>query len=286
MRREHVRALTAAASGRRLSGIAALVVPLGAALAAVLLSSGPANAGTGYGQLIVNPGTAAPGQSVSVLGTCPNNGMGLKGVYSKAFAGGLASVKQTSINFSGSATIANGASGTYTVTADCGTGSPSVNLTVSGAGAVTSTAPVGKPSTKAPTTMPPATRPAGGSSMMPGTAHSAMGGMQVSASPAAAVVGGASPARPMSPNPSASGMGTASGATASGNAMSAAPGGSAAGNGPVTSTGIVRVGLAGSSNPLTGTVAAAVVAVALVLAGIGGIVLLRRHKSNTSGTHI
>src|SRR5438445_7579843 len=73
----------------RLSGLA---VPIGAAVGALLLSAGPAAAGTGYGQLIVNPGTVAPGQSVSVLGTCPNNGTGLKGVYSSAFAGGSASV--------------------------------------------------------------------------------------------------------------------------------------------------------------------------------------------------
>src|SRR5882757_1502363 len=98
-RDEHVR--------RPLARVSGLAVPFGAAVAALLLSSaGPAAAGTGYGQLIVNPGTAAPGQSVSVLGTCPNNGTGLKGVYSTAFAGGSASVTQSSINFSGSATIA------------------------------------------------------------------------------------------------------------------------------------------------------------------------------------
>lgn len=282
MRRERRRVRTETAADRRLAGIAGLGAALGAALAAVLLSGGPALAGTGFGQLIVNPGTAAPGQSVSVLGTCPNNGSALRGVFSDAFAGGAASVKQTSINFSGSATIAKGASGRYAVTADCGSGSPSVTITVSGAGAVTSTAPAPRPTTKSPTPMPPATRPAGGMSMSPPATHASTGGMKPTATHGAAIIGGTG--RPMSPNPSASGMATGAGMAS--NAMaSAAPGMSAAGNGPVTSTGVVRVGLAGSSNPLTGTVGALAAAAALVVAAGAGILLLRRHKSTTSGTN-
>jgi len=53
------------------AGAAALVA---AATASVLASAAPALASSGYGQLIVNPGTSAPGQTVSILGTCPNNG--------------------------------------------------------------------------------------------------------------------------------------------------------------------------------------------------------------------
>jgi hypothetical protein len=58
----------------------------------------------------------------------------------------------------------------------------------------------------------------------------------------------------------------------------------AAGNGPVTSTGIVRVGLAGSSRSALTTAGAAVIAVALALAGGVGFLVIRRRR-NTSGTH-
>jgi len=246
----------------RLSGLA---VPLGAA-AALLLSVGPAHAGTGFGQLIVNPGTAAPGQSVSVLGTCPNNGMAFGGVHSSAFVGGSASVTQSSINFSGSATIAPGASGTYTVTADCGNGSPSVNITVSGS--------VGAPPTTQPATKPPTSSPVmgtTGAAMPPAaTSKAAMGGMN------------ATTAKPASPTASGGAMAMGAGA---GQAMSATPGMAAAGNGPVTSTGIVRVGLAGSSRSALTTAGAAAIAVALALAGGVGFLVIRRRR-NTSGTHI
>ncbi len=253
-----------------------LAVPLGAAAAALLVSAGPAMAGTGYGQLIVNPGTAAPGQSVSVLGTCPNNGMGLRGVYSPAFVGGSASVTQSSINFSGNATIAPGASGTYTVTADCGTGSPTVNITVSGA--------VVTPSQPVPTTRPPAPSPS--------AVHtSSMAGMPPTTMNPGGMAGGYTHAP--APSPSSmrgGGMGASAsagmGATASGmNTMSATPGATSAGNGPVTSTGIVRVGLAGSSKSVMTTAGAAAIAVAAVLAGGAGFLMIRRRRNN-SGTHI
>lgn len=258
-----------------------LVVPLGAAVAALLATAGPATAGTGYGQLIVNPGTAAPGQSISVLGTCPNNGTALRGVYSPAFVGGAASVTRTSINFSGSATIAPGASGTYTVTADCGPGSPSVNITVAGA-PVTSAQPVAttqpamsgsSPSamqTSAAAVMPPPAMNTGGYTPAPAHSTSSMqggGGMAASAS---------------------TGAGMGMGATASGSrqAMSATPSAASAGNGPVTSTGIVRVGLAGSSRSAMTTAGAAAIAVAVALTGAAGFLMIRRRRRNTSGSHI
>ncbi len=248
----------------RLSGLA---VPLGAA-AALLLSVGPAHAGTGYGQLIVNPGTAAPGQTVSILGTCPNNGQGFNGVQSSAFVGGSASMSQSSINFSGTATIAPGASGTYTVTAQCGAGSPTVNITVSGSA-------VAPPTTQPANPNPPASSSAmtqNTAAAMPpaATSKAAMGGMnQNTAKPA---------------SPTASGGAMAMGAAGM-QAMSATPGMSAAGNGPVTSTGIVRVGLAGSSRSAFTTAGAAVIAVALALAGGVGFLMIRRRR-NTPGTHI
>lgn len=247
----------------RLPGLA---VPLGAA-AALLLSVGPAHAGTGYGQLIVNPGTAAPGQSVSILGTCPNNGMGFGGVHSSAFVGGSASVSQSSINFSGSATIAPGASGTYSVTADCGNGSPSVNITVSGSAVV-----------------PPSTQPARPSP--PAASSPAMAQTTAAAMPPVATsnaaMGGGKPTTAMPAAPTASGA--AMGMGGAGTPMSATPGMTAAGNGPVTSTGIVRVGLAGSSRSALTTAGAAAVAVALALAGGVGFLVIRRRR-NTSGSH-
>ena len=110
-----------------------LAVTLALAVAIPLLAAGPAAASAGHGQLIVNPGTVAPGQRISVLGTCPVNGVQLTGVYSPAFVGGAASISKTQINFSGSATISPSASGSYRVSAACGPGSPSVTITVSGA---------------------------------------------------------------------------------------------------------------------------------------------------------
>ncbi|HEU5356028.1 MAG TPA: hypothetical protein VFU65_16260 [Actinocrinis sp.] len=241
----------------RLSGLA---VPLGAA-AALLLSIGPAHASSGYGQLIVNPGTVAPGQSVSILGTCPNNGHGLGGVYSSAFVGGSASLTQTSINFSGSATIASNASGSYQVTADCGPGSPNA-VTITVAGSV-----VAPPTSHAPSS--PAQTSA---SAMPPVATSK-----------AAMGGGMNPATTKPATPTASGaMAMGGGAP---QAMSPTPGMTAAGNGPVTSTGIVRVGLAGSSRSALTTAGAAAIAVALALAGGVGFLVIRRRR-NTPGTHI
>lgn len=72
--------------------------------------------------------------------------------------------------------------------------------------------------------------------------------------------------------------------SASAQPMSATPSMAAAGNGPVTSTGIVRVGLAGSSRSALTTAGAAVIAVALALAGGVGFLVIRRRR-NTSGTH-
>ena len=239
---------------RSLARLSGLVVPFGAAVVALLLSSaGPAAAGSGYGQLIANPGTATPGQSISVLGTCPNNGQGgLKGVYSSAFVSGAASVTTTSINFSGTATIASNASGKYTVTADCGGGNPTLTITVAGT-AVTSTA----------------TSPASA----PAAVHSTAAAAPATSKPAA-IVGGATPAKSATPTGTAAAGVQAMGSTAA-----------AAGNGPVTSTGIVRVGLAGASHSALTMTGAGAVAAAIALAGGLGFLMIRRKRGSSSGSH-
>jgi hypothetical protein len=211
----------------------------------------------------VNPGTVAPGQTVSILGTCPNNGHGLGGVYSPAFVGGAASLTQTSINFSGSATIASNASGSYQVTADCGAGSPNpVTITVAGS----AVAP--------PTTQPPSS---------PAMAQTSAAAVPPPVATSKAAMGGGMNQTTKPASPTASGGAMAMGGGAA-QAMSPTPGMTAAGNGPVTSTGIVRVGLAGSSSALT-TAGAAAIAVALALAGGVGFLVIRRRR-NTPGTHI
>jgi hypothetical protein len=97
---------------------------------------------------------------------------------------------------------------------------------------------------------------------------------------AAAIVGGTAPPKATSTGavPSSPGMTGAQ-------AMSATPGMTAASNGPVTSTGIVRVGLAGSSNSALTMTGAAAIAVALALAGGVGFLVIRRRR-NTPGSHI
>jgi hypothetical protein len=239
----------------RLSGLA---VPLGAAVVALLLSSaGPAAAGTGYGQLIANPGTVAPGQSISLLGTCPNNGKGLAGVYSSAFAGGSASVTTTQINFSGTAMIASNASGQYTVTADCGGGNPSVTITVTGAGSVTTSHPAATSQAAAP----------------PSAVHTTAVAPPVVATSSAAIVGGTVPAKSATPVPSSPGAQAMGGITP-------------VSNGPVTSTGIVRVGLAGDTHSALTMTGAAAIAVAIALAGgLGFLVIRRRRNSSSPGSH-
>jgi len=227
-----------------------LAVPLGAAAVALLLTSaGPAAAGSGYGQLIANPGTVAPGQSISVLGTCPNNGQGgLNGVYSSAFVGGSASVTTTSINFSGTAMIASNASGKYTVTADCGGGNPTLTITVS-------TTVVSTTSTPAATT----------AAAVPTAVHTTAVAPPAVKTSTAAIVGGTTPAKSATPVPSS-------------------PGTTAAANGPVTSTGIVRVGLAGASHSALTMTGAAAIAIAIVLAGGLGFLMIRRRRTS-SGSH-
>lgn len=245
---------------RGLKGAAAGAAALFAATASVLASAAPALASSGYGQLIVNPGTSAPGQSVSILGTCPNNGSPLTGVYSAAFAGGQASITKTSINFSGTATIAYGVSaGKYQVSAKCGAGSPTVVITVSGSGGTTASQPAMAPSTWA------ASSPSMGRSMNPAPASSAAMGM-----------GGA-----MAPTPSAKPTGMPS--AMAGAAMPSAS--VMATNPPVTSTGIVRVGLAGSGrSTMISTPVAAAAAAAIAATGTVSFVMIRRRRG-TSGTH-
>ncbi len=238
---------------------------LAVAAATVLASAGPAAAGTGYGQLIVNPGTAAPGQSVSILGVCPTNGSTLTGVHSTAFAGGPASITVGSENFTGTATISDMiAPGTYTVTASCGSGSPSVDIVVS-AGAA-------KPTTAPATTQPPASTPA---MLPPGhvappptsaapTRTASAGSMGGSATPSV----GTTPTHG-TPSPSVSGMGGPAG-------TSPAP--------AVTSTGVIRVGLAGQSSPMAAMLFPTLAVAAFALAFAIGF-LIRRRRRNSPASH-
>jgi hypothetical protein len=237
-----------------------------AAATVLALSAGPAAAGTGYGQLIVDPGTAAQGQSVSILGVCPTNGSTLTGVHSTAFVGGSASITIGSENFTGTATISSTvAPGSYTVTASCGSGSPSVDIVVTaGGGTVPTTAP-------ATTTEPPRSTPA-----MPPPTHTSPPPTSAAPPTRAGGVGdtgggSATPSGVMisthgTPTPSASGM---SGPTET----SPAP--------AVTSTGVIRVGLAGQSTPMAAILSPALVAAALVLF-FAIRFLIRRRNSRAS----
>ena len=246
-----------------MKGAAAGAAALFAATASVLASAAPALASSGYGQLIVNPGTSAPGQTVSILGTCPNNGSPLTGVYSAAFSGGQASITKTSINFSGTATIAYGVSaGQYEVSAKCGAGSPMVVITVSGSGGTTASQPAMTPSS----TWAAPSSPSTWRSTNPAPATSGAMGMG----------GGMAPTTSAKPSamPSASAM---AGAMSSASVMATDP--------PVTSTGIVRVGLAGSGrSTMISTPVAAAAAAAIAGTGIVSFVMLRRRRGS-SGTH-
>lgn len=238
-----------------------------AASVCALASAAPAVASSGYGQLIVNPGTVSPGQTVSILGTCPNNGSPMTGVFSAAFDGGQASVTQGSVNFSGSATIAGGVSaGQYQVAAKCGPGSPMVVITVTCGGMMPST--------------PPATAPGGSWSSNP----SSSGMTHKYPSPpaslgnagAGAMGGGTKTTKPASS--ASAGMSAAAGAgAAAGSSVNAT-------DPPVTSTGIVRVGLAGSGRSNMTTPVAAAAGAAIVITGAVGFLMLRRRR-NTPGTH-
>ena len=243
----------------------ALLSVLALAAAAVIAFAGPANAGTGYGQLIVNPGTAAPGQSVSILGVCPTNGSTLTAVRSAAFVGGSASITVGSENFTGTATISGTiAPGSYTVTAECGSGSPSVNIVVSAGSAAPTTAPA--------TTQPPRTTAAA-----PPPTHAAS--PPTSAAPTrteslASLVGSATPSSGMTamsasstPSPSTSAMGSTAG-------TSAAPG--------VTSTGVIRVGLAGHSSSMAAMLSPVLVFVVVGLACAIGFLIRRRRNPPAS----
>ena len=238
---------------------------LTAAAAAVLASAGPAAAGTGYGQLIVNPGTAAPGQSVSILGVCPTNGSTLTGVHSTAFVGGAASITVGSENFTGTATISDTiAPGTYTVTASCGSGSPSVDIVVSAGAAKPTTAPA---TTQPPPSMP-ATLPPSRVAPPPTYAAPTRTGSTGSTGGSATASGGTTPTPTHStPSPSASGMGGPAG-------TSPAPG--------VTSTGVIRVGLAGQSSPMAAMLLPTLAVAAFVLTFAVGFLIRRRRNSPAS----
>ena len=230
-----------------------------AAAATVLGSAGPAAAGSGFGQLIVDPGTAAPGQTVSILGVCPTNGSVLTGVHSAAFVGGAASITPGSENFTGTATISGmAAPGTYAVTAVCGPGSPSVDIVVSAGGAMPTSAPA--------TSQPPRTEPA-----MPRPSHSsppAMSGGSTRTGGSPTPTGGTTPA----PSASATMAGSLGGPTGT----TPAP--------AVTSTGVIRVGLAGDTGSMSVVLTPVLLTAAFALAcGIG--FLIRRRRRHSPGSH-
>ena len=251
-------------SGKDLS-VALLLPVLAVAAATVFASAGPAAAGTGYGQLIVDPGTVAQGQSVSILGVCPTNGSTLTGVHSTAFVGGSASITIGSENFTGTATISSTAApGSYTVTASCGSGSPSVDIVVTAGGGT------------APTTAPATTQPPRSTPAMPPPSHT-------SPPPTSA----APPTRTGGAGNTGSGSATPSGVTTSTNG---APSPSASGmcspaeTSPapaVTSTGVIRVGLAGHSTPMAAMLSPALVVAAFALF-FAIRFLIRRRNSRAS----
>jgi hypothetical protein len=243
----------------------ALLPVLSVAAATVLASAGPAAAGTGYGQLIVNPGTAAPGQSVSILGVCPTNGSTLTGVHSAAFVGGSASITVGSENFTGTATNSDTvAPGSYTVTASCGSGSPSVDIVVSAGAAKPTTAPA----TTQPPPSTPAMLPPSHVAPPPTSAAPTRTGSTASMGGSATPSGGTTPTLG-TPSPSASAMGSPA-------ATSPAPG--------VTSTGVIRVGLAGQSSPMAAMLFPTLAVAAFALAFAIGF-LMRRRRRNSPISH-
>jgi hypothetical protein len=248
---------------------------LAVAAVTVLTSVGPAAAGTGYGQLIVDPGTAAPGRTVSILGVCPTNGSVLTGVHSTAFVGGSASITVGSENFTGTATISpSAAPGSYVVMAACGPGSPSADIVVSGGVAMPTTAPgttrppQSKPAVPPPahTSPPPMSTATGGSESTGNTGNT--GGSAISPGGMTSRPATASPATPSPSFPAAS--------STAGAATSPAP--------AVTSTGVIRVGLAGHTSPIPGMLPPALVAAALALACVVGFITYRRRR-NSSGSN-
>jgi hypothetical protein len=251
----------------RLSKELPLALPLSVlalAVATVMAAAGPADAGTGYGQLIVNPGTATPGQSVSILGVCPTNGSTLTGVHSAAFVGGSASITVGSENFTGTATISDTvAPGSYAVTASCGPGSPSVNIVVSAGAAKPTTAPATTQPPPSTPAAPPPTHVAPPPTSATPTRTEGAASMGGSATPSGGTTAASTPAMP---SPSASGMGAAAG-------TSAAP--------AVTSTGVIRVGLAGQSSPMAAVLFPTLAAAVFVLAFAIGFLIRRRRNSPT-----
>ena len=251
----------------RLSPALLLSVLAIAAATVFAASAGPAAAGTGYGQLIVDPGTAAPGQSVSILGVCPTNGSTLTGVHSTAFVGGSASITIGSENFTGTATISGTAApGTYTVTASCGSGSPSVDIVVTAGGG---TSPTTAPATTQPPRSTPAMSPPSHTSPPPTSAAptrtGGVGDMGGSATPSGGMT---STHGTGTPSPSASGMSSPA-------ETSQAP--------AVTSTGVIRVGLAGNSTPMAAMLSPALLVVAIAM--FCAIRFLIRRRRNTPASH-
>jgi hypothetical protein len=165
----------------RISHLAVLTT----ASAALAVGAAPAFAGVGTGQITATPTTVSVGQTVHVLGTCPNNGSGLKWVGSSAFSpkmndpytamtgyGGSATMTSTNpMNWSGWAKISQHAKpGTTAIVALCGNVRITTRIVV-----VVRTAGM-KPTPKPTMTMPhptmSASQPASGTMPMPTSSSS------------------------------------------------------------------------------------------------------------------
>jgi hypothetical protein len=157
----------------RTAAAAALTVGL------IPLLAAPAHAGVGFGQLIATPTAVGPGQTVTLQGTCPNNGAALAGIVSSAFVGGTASITQGNARqFHATATIGTGASGTFTVSAVCGAGSPSTTIEVSGAGVAAPTSSNAVPGPASTTADVPGTTTTARHGDTPSQQNGAQGGSQ------------------------------------------------------------------------------------------------------------
>ncbi|WP_269858561.1 hypothetical protein [Streptomyces sp. RPT161] len=181
----------------RISHLAVLTTA-GAALA---VGAAPAFAGVGTGQITASPTTVSVGQTVHVIGTCPNNGSALKWVGSAAFSprmndpytamtgyGGSATMTSTNpMNWSGWAKISQHAKpGATAIEARCGNVKVTTRIVVvvAGTGGMKPT-PKPSPSMTMPHPTVSASQPASGTMPMPSSPMSSAPG-QISTMPSGA----------------------------------------------------------------------------------------------------
>jgi hypothetical protein len=167
--------------------------------AAVAVGAAPAFASIGMGQVTASPMTVGVGQTVHLMGTCPNNGSALQWVGSSAFSprmndpytamtgyGGSASMTSTNpMNWMGWAKISSHAKpGKTDVVARCGgvRVTTQIVVVIAGTGGM-------KPTPKPTMTMPhptmSASQPASGTMPMPSSSMSSAPG-QISTMPSGA----------------------------------------------------------------------------------------------------